>query len=220
MYYQTIKTFIMGIDLTKKAPGSVDLSKGQTINLKKPTTESTGFDLSSIRLGMGWTSKTKFDLDASCVLLNTEGKMEKDSDLVYFGAQKHSSGKVWSLGDNTTGEGEGDDETIIAQLESLDSKYNKIVFFVNIYQGKSRGQRFSDLTESYCRIMDAKGKEIARFAISNNSDLNNKYSFIFGEAFRTSNGWEFKAIGEALETDQISGITEKFKATVKKGWFS
>lgn len=211
----------MGINLSKSQPGEgINLTKNQVINLKKPTPESAMFDLSKITLGMGWdiTGGRKFDLDASCMLLNKDGKLADSKDVVAYFDKRHHSGKVWSTGDNTTGEGEGDDEQIIAELESLDAKYDKLVFFVNIYEGKSRKQRFSDIANAYCRAMDANGKEIFRFVISNNPDLNNKYSFIFAEVYRGSNGWELKALGEAHETDAISGITEKYKA--KTGLFS
>jgi len=210
----------MGINLSKKQEGDgINLTKNQVINLKKPSPDSPIFDLSKITIGMGWdvTGGRKFDLDASCMLLNKDGKLESD-DLVSYMDKKHRSGKVWSTGDNTTGEGDGDDEQIVAQLESLDAKYQKLVFFVNIYEGKNRGQRFSDIANAYCRAMDANGKEIFRFVISNNPDLNNKYSFIFAEVYRGANGWELKALGEAHETDAISGITEKYKA--KSGFFS
>lgn len=216
----------MGINLKKDAPqGVINLSKGQVINLKK-TGDTPEFDLSKITIGMGWdpTGGRSMDLDASCMLLNSEGKLADPKDVVYFGDKKHTSGKVWSTGDNTTGEGAGDDEQIIAQLESIDAKYQKLVFFANIYQGKSKSQRFSDIDNAYVRALDAKGREIARYVISNNSDLKNKYSFIFAEVYRTSNGWEFKAVGEAHDTDQISGITEMYKSTEtepakKKSWF-
>lgn len=214
----------MGIDLRKAPPaGVINLSKGQVINLKKNEGSTSDFDLSQITIGIGWdpTGGRNMDLDASCILLNKDGKLAEQKDLVYFGDKTHTSGKVWSTGDNTTGEGKGDDEQIIAKLETIDPKYDKLVFFANIYNGKSKGQRFSDIDNAYVRAMDAKGREIARYVISNNPDLQNKYSFIFAEVYRTSNGWEFKAIGEAYETDQISGITEKYKGEVKKtGWFS
>jgi tellurium resistance protein TerD len=203
----------MGIDLTKKQPGSIDLSKGQVINLKKTSPDTAEFDLSKITIGLGWdiTGGRSFDLDASCMLLDKDGKLASSDDVVSYQQKRHGSGKVWSTGDNLTGEGAGDDEQIVAQLESIDSKYNKLVFFANIYSGKSRGQRFSDIENAYCRAIDAKGREIARFNISGNSSLNDKYSFIFGEVYRGANGWEFKALGEAHNTDTISGITEQYK---------
>ena len=46
------------------------------------------------------------------------------------------------MGDNLTGDGDGDDEQILVDLERLPLEYNKIVFVVNIYKAKERNQDF------------------------------------------------------------------------------
>merc|ERR1711988_1319561 len=73
-------------------------------------------DLGSIRVGLGWdVDEGEVDLDVSAVLLDQGGK---DLEAVFFGRLESEHGIVHS-GDNLTGEGEGDDEEIRAQLNQI-----------------------------------------------------------------------------------------------------
>jgi tellurium resistance protein TerD len=204
---------------------SIDLKKGSKIDLKKSTTlnETKENDLSKIAIGLGWDvrkqksgffgksdSGSDYDLDA-CAILLENNKLHKDTDVVYYGRKKHDSGKIWSEGDNLTGQGSGDDETVIACLESLDKKYNKVVFFATIYQGKSRNQHFSLIENAYIRAINNKGQEIAKYSISGDASLANKCSFVFAEAVRDGDTWMFQTIGEAYDTDKLIEIANMYK---------
>lgn len=113
-------------------------------------------------------------------------------------------------GDNLTGEGEGDDEQIIVRLAALPQRIQKIVFLVSIYQGKQKNQHFGLVDNAFIRAVDAKGKEIARYSLSGNDALNNMCSMTFAEIHRTNNGWEFKAIGTAHQTDLFVHILKPY----------
>lgn len=175
----------------------------------------------------GESGESNYDLDAIAFLLDSNGKVANlgrtvkntngaevtlyESDIVFFNSLKHPSGNIWLTGDNTTGAGDGDDEQIIVKLNSLESKYQKIVFLVTIYKGKRREQHFGLLENAYIRAVDAKGKEIAQFNLSGNSSLNGARSMLFSEVYREGSDWKFKAIGDARTTDDFIDILKEFR---------
>lgn len=113
-------------------------------------------------------------------------------------------------GDNLTGEGDGDDEQIIIKLDSLPLKIDKIIFLVSIYQGIKKMQQFGKVENAFIRACDKNNKEIAKYTLSNSPELQNKHSLIFGEAYRHSGGWKFRAIGEPLQTDNFVDVLKKY----------
>lgn len=192
----------------------INLVKGQTIDLKKNENSSVENNLSKVTIGLGWDINdggSSYDLDAVAILLDKDGKMSESKDIVYYGDKMHNSGKIWSTGDNLTGAGEGDDEQIIVNLNELPAKYEKIVFFTSIYNGKSKGQEFSKVKNAYIRAVDANANEIAKFNISGDSSLVGKRSLIFAEVYRKDGGWKFRALGESSDTDSLMQIAESYK---------
>lgn len=113
-------------------------------------------------------------------------------------------------GDNLTGVGDGDDEQIIIKLDSLPAKIEKIIFSVSIYKGIEKKQQFGNVENAFIRACDKNNIEIAKYTLSNNSELENKHSLIFGETYRHNNGWKFRAIGEPLETDSFVEVLKKY----------
>lgn len=200
----------------------INLTKGQNIDLSKNEDGSSN-NLSEMTIGMGWDVRKKgglfgiggssdnYDLDASAVLLEAGSKLTSFDDVVSFSNKKHKSGKIWSNGDNLTGDGDGDDEQITVQLDQIPAKYERIVFFATIYQGKTRNQEFSMIENAFIRAVDKSGKEICKYQISGDGTLKNKHSFIFGEAYRHNGIWKFRALGEGKDTDSITTIAESYK---------
>jgi len=113
-------------------------------------------------------------------------------------------------GDNLTGEGDGDDEQIIVKLNSLPSRIDKILFLVCIYQGQSRNQHFGQVDNAFIRACDAKGKEIAKYVLSNSPEFNGMKSMIFGEMYRHNNEWKFRALGNPESTDSLVTILKRY----------
>src|SRR5580765_8157966 len=145
---------------------SVSLSKGGNVSLSK---EAPG--LTAVDVGLGWdartTSGTDFDLDASALLLNNQGKILSDQYFVFFNNLTSPDGAVEHTGDNLTGEGEGDDEVININLVALGPDVDKITFPVSIYDADVRRQSFGQVNNAYIRIVNgADGREIARFDLS------------------------------------------------------
>jgi len=220
----------------------INLSKGQTIDLRKNSKGENVYDLSQVTVGLGWDVRQKqsgflgkllgggkeeeYDLDAIAFLLDSNGKVANlgrtvqltngqqkglyEGDVVYFNSLKHPSGHIWLTGDNRTGAGDGDDEQIIVRLDSLDQKYQKILFVVSIYQGKQNNQHFGMVENAFIRAVDNKGKEIAKYSLSGDATFNGMCSMVFAEMYRHNGDWKFRALGEPHQTDNFVEILKKY----------
>lgn len=172
----------------------VSLSKGQNISLTK-----TAPGLSKILVGLGWnvrsTDGAAFDLDASSFLIGASGKVRSDADFIFFNQKKSSCGSVESLGDNRTGAGDGDDESIKIDLAIVPADVAKISFTVTIYEADARRQNFGQVNNAYIRVMDAgSGTEIVRYDLS--EDYSVETALVVGELYRNGAEWKFRAVGQ------------------------
>ena len=176
----------------------ISLFKGQKIDLTKGNPK-----LSRILVGLGWDTnkydgRADFDLDASAFLLGKNGKVPDDSDFVFYGNLKHSSGAVEHTGDNQTGEGEGDDEVINVDLSKVPSNIDKIAFTVTIYEAEERKQNFGQVSNAYIHIIDrTTGKELIRYDLG--EDFSIETAVVVGEIYRHSGEWKFSAIGSGFK---------------------
>lgn len=207
---------------------AVQLKKGQGVSLRKDV-----HDLSRVTIGLGWDiaqpksggflsslfskKDEDYDLDVVAFLCDGRGKVADlgrmdpklgpvGGDVVYFNSMRHPSGDIWLTGDNRTGAGDGDDEQIIAALNDLPDRYQKIALVVQIYQGTERNQSFSQINNAFIRAVDAKGREMARFDLSGDATYACCRSLIFAEFEREANGWKFHAVGKPFETDSFGHI--------------
>ena len=176
---------------------AVSLSKGGNVSLSK---EAPG--LKRIVLGLGWdprkTDGKEFDLDAMVFLVKDDGKVRSDSDFIFFNNKQSADGSVVHAGDNRSGEGEGDDETIEINLEKVPTDVQKIIATVVIYEGPERGQNFGMVDRAYIRVLNGDGgAEIARYDLT--EDGGTVSAMIFGEVYRHGGDWKFKARGEGYE---------------------
>ena len=185
---------------------AVNLQKGQKISLEK---EAGGL-LTKVVMGLGWDavkskgflgfggSAQEIDLDASCIMFDEQGNLV---DAIWFRQLKSKDGSIVHTGDNRTGDGDGDDEQIIVNLNTLPDKYNKVVFVVQIYKGKENNQNFSKVHNAFIRAVDAKGTEMTRFDLSGDATYANFCSITFAELEREAGGWKFTAVGTPHESD-------------------
>jgi len=174
----------------------VSLSKGGNVSLSK---EAPG--LKTVRIGLGWdtrvTDGSAFDLDASAFVLNSEGKVRSDADFIFYNNKNGANGAVVHQGDNLTGQGEGDDEVVVVNLDQLPQDVSKVSFAVTIHDADSRRQNFGMVTNAFIRVVnDAGGTEIARYDLS--EDASTETAMIFGELYRNGEEWKFKAIGQGF----------------------
>ncbi|AEI11172.1 MULTISPECIES: TerD family protein [Cellulomonas] len=189
----------------------VSLSKGGNVSLTK---EAPG--LRSVVVGLGWdvrtTTGTDFDLDAAALLVDPAGRVLSDKHFVFFNNLKSPDGSVEHLGDNLTGEGDGDDEQLRVDLANVPADVDKIVFPVSIYDGEGRGQSFGQVRNAFIRIVNGDGgTEIARYDLS--EDASTETAMIFGEVYRNGAEWKFRAVGQGYASG-LAGIARDFGVTV------
>ena len=174
----------------------VNLSKGQRVSLDK--------GISWALVGLGWDVNrydggSDFDLDASAFLVGADGRVRKDEDFIFYGNLTSTDGSVRHTGDNRTGDGDGDDEVILLNLEKVPAEIQKIAITVTIYDAQARGQNFGQVSNAYVRVArmanenDMTGIEELRF------DLVEEYSIetalVVCEIYRNNGSWEFNAVG-------------------------
>ena len=175
----------------------VSLRKGQKVDLTKGNPS-----LKKVLIGLGWDVNKydggfDFDLDASAFLLNDTGKVNSDEDFVFYNNLKHSSGSVEHMGDNLTGEGEGDDEEIKVDLEKVPANVSKIDFTVTIYDAEVRKQTFGQVSNAYIRVVDdTTGQELIRYDLG--EDFSVETAVVVGEIYRHNGEWKFNAIGSGF----------------------
>ncbi|MEU4113901.1 TerD family protein [Kitasatospora sp. NPDC028055] len=189
----------------------VSLSKGGNVSLTK---EAPG--LQAVVVGLGWdvrtTTGTDFDLDASALLCNEQGKVASDGNFVFFNNLKSPDGSVEHTGDNLTGEGEGDDEAIKVNLATVPADVQKIVFPVSIYDAENRGQNFGQVRNAFIRVVNqANNAELARYDLS--EDASTETAMVFGELYRNGGEWKFRAIGQGYASG-LRGIAQDFGVNV------
>lgn len=123
-------------------------------------------------------------------------------DLVYYNNLTHKSGTVRHMGDNLTGEGEGDDEQIVIDLDRVPSEYDKIVIVVTIYQAQQRKQHFGLIENAFIRLVDGKNdQEILKYNLT--EDYSGMTAMIFGEIYRYNGEWKFGAIGQGTRDGRL-----------------
>lgn len=195
----------------------INLTKGQGIDLVKK-----GSSLNHVNVALGWSevnakksffsffgdSDSNIDCDASLACLDSKGKLLGSEYVVYFG-NKTISG-IKHSGDDITGGGNNDNETISITFDKLSKKVSRIPVFMNIYDARARNQSMKNLKNAYIRVYNADtNEELCRYNLDD--DLGNAEGFIAGELSRTKDGWNFTAIGEAVNhASRISEILKRW----------
>lgn len=176
----------------------ISLQKGQKVDLTKGNP-----GLTKIMVGLGWdTNKydggSDFDLDAAAFLLSDSGKVSGQGDFVFYGNLKHSSEGVIHMGDNLTGEGDGDDEQIMVELSKVPANIQKIDFTVTIYEAENRKQNFGQVSNAFIRIVDtSNNQELIRYDLG--EDFSIETAVVVGELYRNGSEWKFNAVGSGFQ---------------------
>ncbi|WP_337110499.1 TerD family protein [Prescottella equi] len=189
----------------------VSLTKGGNVSLTK---EAPG--LTAVAVGLGWDLRTTtgqdFDLDASAIALGADKKVVSDQHFVFFNNLTSPDGAIEHTGDNTTGEGDGDDEIIKVDLAAVPANLDSIVFPVSIYDADNRSQSFGQVRNAYIRVVNqADNSELARYDLS--EDASTETAMVFGELYRNGSDWKFRAVGQGYASG-LSGIARDFGVNV------
>ncbi len=176
----------------------INLSKGQKVDLTKGNP-----GLKKIMVGLGWDvnafdSGTSFDLDATVFMLGASGKCPTEKEFIFYGNTEHATGSVKHLGDNLTGDGDGDDEQILVDLSTIPANVEKVAFAVTIYDAESRRQNFGQVSNAFIRIVDeTTGNELIRYDLG--EDFSIETAVVVGELYRHNGEWKFNAIGSGFQ---------------------
>ena len=176
----------------------VNLFKGQKVDLTKGNP-----GLSKIVVGLGWDVNkydggSAFDLDAAAFMLTANGKVQNDSDFVFYNNLKHSSGSVQHMGDNLTGAGDGDDEQIKIDLSKVPANVEKIAFTVTIHEAEQRRQNFGQVSNAFIHVFDeVKNTDLIRYDLG--EDFSIETAVVVAELYRSSGEWKFNAIGSGFQ---------------------
>ena len=176
----------------------ISLKKGQKVSLTK---DAPG--LTKVVVGLGWDVNAydtggDFDLDAAAFLLGDSGRVASSDDFVFYGNLKHTSGAVEHLGDNLTGEGDGDDEQIKVDLTKLPDAITHVAFTATIYEAETRRQNFGMVNNAFIRIVnEASGEELLRYDLG--EDFSIETAIVVGELYRHNGEWKFNAIGSGFQ---------------------
>ncbi|MBK1619526.1 chemical-damaging agent resistance protein C [Lamprobacter modestohalophilus] len=176
---------------------AISLQKGGNVSLTK-----TDPGLTNVLVGLGWddrsTDGAAFDLDASVFIVGDSGKVLSDAHFVFYNQKTSPDGAVVHSGDNTTGEGEGDDETVSINLPGVSADAKRIIFAVTIHEAESRKQNFGMVRNAFMRVLNKDSNtELARYDLS--EDYSTETAMIFGEIYRHGEEWKFKAVGQGFE---------------------
>lgn len=176
----------------------INLTKGQKVSLTKGNP-----GLKKIMVGLGWDvnqfdTGADFDLDTSAFLAGANGKCPTEKEFIFYGNLEHTSGAVKHMGDNLTGEGDGDDEQIEVDLSLVPANIEKIAFTVTIYDAENRHQNFGQVSNAYCRIVDENtNEELIRFDLG--EDFSIETAVVVGELYKHNGEWKFNAIGSGFQ---------------------
>ena len=101
-------------------------------------------------------------------------------------------------GDNLTGAGDGDDETIMVDLTKVPADVQKIAFTVTIYEAASRSQNFGMVSNAFVRVYDqTTGTELVRYDLG--EDYSIETAIVVAELYRHGGEWKFNAVGSGYQ---------------------
>lgn len=177
------------------ATTGINLEKGQKVDLTKTNPTVTEF-----KVGLGWNPNAtvggEFDLDATAFVVDENGKRLSDQHIVFY--NNLTCPGVTHSGDNRTGEGDGDDETLTIDFSKLDPAAKAIMFVVTIHEAAARNQNFGQVNGSFIRICNsATNEEIMKFDL--NEDYSIETAMLFGKLYQKDGEWKFEAVGTGMK---------------------
>lgn len=173
---------------------AITLHKGGNLSLSK-----TDPSLKRLLIGLGWderaTDGTDFDLDASAFMLTAQGKVRSDADFIYYNQLRSPEGALEHTGDNRSGQGDGDDETLRVDLGKIPADIAKVVVTVTIHEAAARKQNFGQVANAFIRVVNEESNvEIVRYDLA--EDYSTETAMVFGELYSHNGEWKFRAVGQ------------------------
>lgn len=190
---------------------AISLTKGQNVSLSK-----TDPSLKNVLVGLGWDARSTdgqdFDLDASVFMATENGKVPSDRHFIFYNQLVSPCGGVEHTGDNLTGDGDGDDESVIVHLDKVESNIKSLFIIVTIHDAEARRQNFGQVSNAFVRIINNDNSdEIVRFDLS--EDYSTETAMVFGEIYRHNGEWKFRAIGQGY-TGGLYSLCQQYGVNV------
>jgi tellurium resistance protein TerD len=178
----------------------ISLQKGQRVSLDKVAP-----NLKAVFVGLGWDVKSTdtghdFDLDSSVFILGANEKLLSDNHFIFYNnlTSPDASQCVKHMGDNLTGEGEGDDEAVIVDLRKIPPEVQRLVFTVTIHDAEKRGQNFGQIENAFVRLVNVETKqEVMRYDLV--EDYSVETAMIMAELYIKDGTWRLNAVGQGYQ---------------------
>lgn len=173
----------------------INLEKRKPFNLSKSAPS-----LSAVRIGLSWDESElngqSPDCDASVFMLAENGKIPNEGCFIFYNNLVSGDGSVSHNGDNRTGAGDGDDETIDVSLNQVSGEVLQILFVITIHN-MDAGFNFSNVRNASVRVYNASTNAvICQYQLA--ESFPGCDSLIIGRLFRSGVEWEFEAMGQAF----------------------
>ncbi|MTE18874.1 TerD family protein [Streptomyces sp. TRM43335] len=161
----------------------------------------------AVRAVLRWTPGTDVHyVDASALLLGTDGRVRSDEDFVFYNQPRHPSGLVRYLPKRN--EPEGLTDTVEVDLAGLDPSVERVML-----SASADGGTFADVRDLVLLVVDAgSGETVAHFEI--HPETGSETALICGELYRRGDGWKFRALGQGYDTG-LTGLATDFGVTVE-----
>ncbi len=145
-------------------------------------------------------------VDASALLLDANGKVRGDADLVFYNQPQHPSGTVRHLGTN---EGNGQlAEWLEVDLPRVEPAVQRVLI-----AGSCDGGVFGSVPGLYAQVLTGAGAMVALYAVD---DATTETAFVLGEFYRRDGGWKFRAVGQGYASG-LAGLATDFGIAVDGG---
>lgn len=173
---------------------AITLQKGGRVDLSKESNATV------FRIGLGWDVATQagkeFDLDAMALMLKADGKAVNEDSIVFYRNLQDPAQSVRHSGDNRTGAGDGDDETITVDTTKVPAEVQEIVILVNIHDAKNRQQNFGMVKNAKVNLYEgAEGNNIlAKYDLEEDASMDR--ALVFCKLYRKDGAWKFQAVNE------------------------
>ncbi|MGP3979749.1 TerD family protein [Streptomyces sp. KR80] len=171
-------------------------------------------EAAAVRAVLRWTRGPDVpDVDASALLLGSDGRVRSDEDFVFYNQPRHPSGMVRHLSKKQLAEGLTD--TVEADLAKLEPSVERVVLAAS-----ADGGAFGRVPDLRVLLYDAgpgaaagDGEPFATFDVR--PETGEESAMICGELYRRGAGWKFRALGQGYETGLV-GLATEFGISVEE----
>jgi tellurium resistance protein TerD len=180
----------------------VNLSKGNRVDLQKAVPS-----LKRIRVGLGWDankfdSGSDYDLDVTAFILthdaNGDAKCASPSYMIFYNNLSSPGKEVTHTGDNRTGSGEGDDESLVVDVQGTLAIADEVSFIITIDNAVAKKQNFGQISKAYAKIYnDEDGSIIAQYDLA--EEFSGETAIQIGSLYKNAAGnMAFRAVGQGF----------------------